>query len=119
MSKTSEFLKSLSDQEFVYFLKYKSDKYFGKSIEYIQEEAKFRNLSDEFIINCLKRPIKSKTQTELQCPRCNSLKIIAESKQLMNTSKIQAIDGIINGTEIKYDKLTCLVCDYIISDLNS
>jgi hypothetical protein len=126
MSKIEKILIKFEDFELAFLVKYKLDSYMEPTRNAIIAELNKRKLTKQKIdqyINALEN-----TEVEpdgvMHCPRCTSTKIAADQVEYWNTNKRNglsdevAILDSLNGKQTYKQKLTCMVCDYVLFDPN-
>ncbi len=125
MIELDKILKEYTDTELAFLMMYKFESYMPKSQKLITEELNSRGLTqsrlEELRTNLTAEDYKDK---ELRCPRCFSNKILNERSELWNTRvktghsiSREALDGIAGRADF-VESLTCMICDYVISDPN-
>ena len=126
MTKLEEILAEYEDFELAFLFKYKYDTYLDYSKKAILAELAKRNLTIEKIELFIEK-YENQTINDgiLRCPRCLSAKIAKDSVEFWNTygrsglaDDIAALDGL-SGKQTYKDKLTCIVCDYVVHDPNA
>lgn len=125
MKNLEEILKEYEDFELAFLIKFKYDSYLEHSQKAINTELQRRNLTQTKILS-LQHEYLGKVVNDgmLHCPRCFSTKIIVDSVDYWNnfsdspSDRIVALDGL-SGKETNKNKMTCVVCDYVISDPNA
>ena len=128
MTKLAEILGHYEDFELAFLVKFKYDSYLDDSKKVIDKELNRRGLTADKIESLIDRTaVNAKTINDglLHCPRCTSKKISKDQVEYWNTysriginDEIATYDGII-GKQTYKDKLTCMVCDYVLNDPNS
>lgn len=126
MSRIEKILEQFEDFELAFLMKYKFDSYLEGSQKAILAEVNKRQLSKEKIENIVSTIENSSINDEIQhrCPRCKSTKVASDQVEFWNTynragysDEIAKMDGLA-GRQTYKDKLTCMVCDYVIYDPN-
>ena len=120
-----EILKQYEDFELAFLKKYKYDSYLSGSKKAIDSELNRRHLTT------VKLDLLISNQNEIvhkdgkqRCPRCSSLKIAFDEVEYWNTygrpgyaDNLAVYDGI-GGKQTYKQKISCMVCDYVIHDPN-
>ncbi len=104
------FLDECEDFELAFIVKYKINSYLPdtrkKIIDYVQE----RGLSAEDVEELINNN-SWKTTDINKCPRCGSSKIQKTINPKKNTTKAEALDGLM-GKETYINSYLCNICDY-------
>ncbi len=124
MSKTLEFLNSLTDRELAYFSKFKLHKYSKYTQDDIKEFLKIKNFSEEKINSLIPSGRYAENNQTKQCPQCGSKKLLINNVQWTETyGKIgweddKAVAKGFSGKITYKDEVICNVCDYWLQDPN-
>lgn len=119
MSRVVDFLTELNDYELAYFAKFKRQTYMISRQQEINDYLITRKFTEEKINQLISiNPAVTLTDNKDRCPRCFSDKLIKESVEKVNTSRIEALD-ILTGKNPYAEKIVCSVCDYVIVDPNN
>lgn len=119
MSGVREFLKSLSDRELAFLIKFKYSGYLNNSKKLILEEVDERGLSNLALSKLVEdSPFGGDVSPLNQCMRCGSFKLSTVSELKKFTGRMEAIGYIFSGKSGKVEKTECLVCGYVLSDPN-
>ncbi len=116
MSRLTDTLSTYEDFELAFVVKYKLDSYMKETRLKVIEYIKSRELASEDIKSLIiEYESKQFDDNKERCPRCKSLKVGVESVDFYNTNSqsISIYDGI------KKDKITCLVCGFLIENPNN
>ena len=118
MTRTEEFLITLSDIELAFLYHYKYLNYLPNSRKLIDQELVKRNLSFlvlENLVNTHKPLIQYPNH---QCYRCGSSKLQTTQEDKKFTSRLEGIDAVVSNRNLKVDRIECLVCGNILQDDN-
>ena len=121
MTSLEDILTQFEDFELAFIVKYKYDTYLDKSKKAIDLEIIKRKLSKDKMELLINKYEYLKVYDGVQrCPRCFSKKIAKDVVEYWNTYEDRAAiyDGL-SGKQLFKEKLTCIVCDYIVYDPNS
>ena len=126
MTKLEKILEQYEDFELAFLVKYKFNSYLETSKQAITSELSKRELTKEKLENLIAKYEHQRFHDSLlRCPRCFSTKIGKDSVVFWNTygriglaDNIAVFDGM-RGKETYKEKLTCMVCDFVINDPNS
>lgn len=116
---TRQFLSTLSPVELAYLLKFKYPGLVGQSKTNVDEHLSSIFMTKESLEEILQKAEKRGIENqEGRCPRCGSskLSVVKEEKVMTNSHEGLSSDG--GGTATLVEKITCKVCDYIVSDPN-
>ena len=125
MTRLEQIIQHFDDLELLNLKKYKYDSYLPNSRKFIDQEIGRRNLSLDNL-DSLQQAYISRLEKDdtLRCPRCYTTKISVDQVEFWNTynrkgiaDDIAVMDGL-SGRGTTQDKLTCIVCDYVLHDPN-
>ncbi|KAF2513823.1 hypothetical protein [Flavobacterium foetidum] len=123
MSKTKDFLDSLSDHELSFFVTYKLSDYMYDTQQVIKDYVQARNLSQKTIKQFVANPISHNYENAKCCPRCGSDKLLrteVQWTQTQNKSEITwiEIDRFNEGGMVYRDEIVCNICNFCLQDPN-
>jgi|SRR6218665_199661 len=124
MSRTIEFLDTLSDHELAYFAKFKLSTYMFETQHEIKKYIDSRKLHPQTIDKLTTKKVDT-TKNAVCCPRCGSNKWLINNVEWTETfgksgreDDIAASDGLWYGKATYKDEIICIVCDFWLQDPN-
>ena len=109
-------LDGYTDIELAFLFKYKINSYLPNTKDKIIDYIKKRGISEESI-NIITKKKKLSIENKQSCPRCGSTKIQVYSMPKVNTTNIEALDGLF-GKQLIINKLICDVCGFEFNNDN-
>jgi len=119
MNKTEHFLKNLTDQELAFLVKCRLSSFLKNSQNKILLEVNSRHLNEKKLNSLIANPKQIFNSEHESCPKCFSNKIVTSSESLLWTSKAQATDGLFLNKQTNVNRKECIICGFIIQDLNN
>ncbi len=125
MSKTVEFLESLSIQELAFFVHYKRLTYSKPTQEIIDQYLMEKGYTPKELERYITSPKKEKAiESDFVCPRCGSHKIRYDAIEVQPNSRHSTVLDIVAlgvaepKIETTYHKI-CNVCEHWLNDPNN
>lgn len=126
MSKTRDFLDSLSDHELAFFVKYKLHTYMLNTQQDIKEYVEKRNLNQKAIDQFITKRTEIYYKKEKCCTRCGSNKLLINNVEWTDTygkpgyaDDLAVSEGMFYGKATYKDEIICNVCDFWLQDPNN
>lgn len=116
---TKQFLNTLNPVELSYMLQYKYPGLTEKSKETVDTHLSEIFMTKEDFKDIFDKADKLQKPTEEgKCPRCASSKLSVITEDKINQGKSADFAPAGSGKAVTVEKVTCKVCDYILSDPN-